>query len=191
MARVLIVNSSFRKNSNSSTLGLRVAAGAEKAGHQVKTLDIGRLRIEPCRGCGGCMKPGANFCVIRDDMTALYQDVYEAEVLVYVSQIYWFNLGGQLKQFIDRCYAMAVKPESDAQGDAVPFGKKKLAAAFAYEGDDPFESGAVNAIRSLQDTCSYAGAAWGGVLYATANAEGEMLQNDEALEKAEKFGASL
>ena len=191
MARVLVVNSSFRKNSNSTALGAKVAAGAGKAGHQVKTLNIGRLRIEPCRGCGGCMRPGANFCVIKDDMTTLYQDAYEAEVLVYVGPIYWFNLGGQLKQFIDRCYAIAVKPESDAQGDAVPFGKKKLAAAFAYEGDDPFESGAINAIRSLQDTCSYAGAAWGGVYYATANAEGEMLQNQQAQEGAEKFGSSL
>ncbi|MDL2307354.1 flavodoxin family protein, partial [Desulfovibrio sp. OttesenSCG-928-C06] len=172
MARVLIVNSSFRKNSNSSALGQKVAAGAEKAGHQVKILNIGRMHIEPCRGCGGCTRSGGDFCVLRDDMTALYKDVYEAEVLVYVSPIYWFNLGGQIKQFIDRCFAVAMKPKEEAQGDAVPFGKKKLAAVFAYEGDDPFESGAINAIRSLQDTCSYAGATWGGVYYATANAEG-------------------
>ena len=188
MAKVVIVNSSFRKNSNSSELGLRVAEGARNKGHEVTVIDISRLRIEPCRGCEGCHQPKSKGCVVKDDMQPLFPLVREADVIIYVSPVYWFNLGGQIKQFIDRCYSVAIQPEHK---EPSPFSTKKLGLVMVYGGEDIFDSGGVNALRSIQDTCRFTGAAWAGAVHGWASAPGEIKSNAALLEKAVKFGESL
>lgn len=188
MAKVLIVHSSFRKDSNSAALGEQAAKGAEAAGHSVATIDISRMDIRPCRACGACLADKADGCVQKDGMTQAYPLISEADVIIYSSPIYWFNLGGQIKQFIDRSFAIAAK--RNALGKS-PFARKSLGAILSFEGDDPFDSGAVNALRSLQDTCAYTGARWAGAAYGSANAAGEMKRNAKALEKAFEFGKGL
>lgn len=188
MAKVLIVDSSFRKNGNSAALSAQVARGAEAAGHSVTRLDIARLEIRPCRACYACLAEKAAGCVQKDGMTEAYPLVREAEVIIYSSPVYWFNLCGQLKQFIDRCFAVASR--RDAEGKS-PFARKALGVVLAFEGDDPFDSGGVNALRSIQDICNYTGAKWAGAVYGSANEAGEMARNAPALERAFEFGKAL
>jgi multimeric flavodoxin WrbA len=188
MSKVLIVNSSLRCESNSSLLGAHVAEGAKSAGHEVETLDIGKLHIKPCLGCLACRLPGARHCAQQDDMSPLYESVVAADVIIYASPIYWFNLGGQIKQFIDRCFAVAVSPDAASPS---PFAGKTLGAALAFGGDDAFDSGAGNAIRSLQDICLYTGARWAGAVYGSASAQGGIVADTGLLEKARAFGAGL
>ena len=188
MANVLIVNSSYRKDSNSSELGLRVAEGARKKGHEVKVVDISHLRIEPCRGCEACLQPNSKGCVTNDDMQGLYPLVREADIIIYASPVYWFNLCGQIKQFIDRCYSVAIQPEHK---EPSLFATKKLGLVMAYGDDDAFTSGCVNALRSVQDTCLFTGAAWAGAVYGSATDPGEIKNNAALMEKAVKFGESL
>lgn len=188
MKKVLIVNSSSRKNSNSSALGKHVGKGAKAAGHAVTLVDISRMHIAPCRGCEACLSPKAESCVQKDDMQQLYPLVKEADVIIYVSPIYWFTLGGQIKQFIDRCYAVAVPKEHVGES---PFAGKKLGGVFAYGGDDAFDSGCGNAIRALQDTCFFTGATWAGAVHGAAHHAGVFAKDKELLRKAKEFGASL
>ena len=188
MSKVLVVNSSYRKNSNSSALGLRVAAGAVAAGKQVEVIDIGHLRIDPCRGCDACRRKPENFCVIKDDMQQFYARLLDAATLIFVGPVYWFNMNGQMKQFIDRLYAISSSLEPDGPSRLAD---KKIGAAFAYEGDDPMDSGCVNAIRCFQDICAYTGAKWLGAIYGSAWAEGDILNNTEVLVQAEEFGKNI
>ena len=69
--------------------------------------------------------------------------------------------------------------------------RKKIGLVLAHEGDDPYDSGGINAIRSIQDTCSYVGATFAGALYGCANNEGEATNNPVLLEKARAYGAAL
>ncbi len=187
MSSILIINSSFRPKSNSSLLSARVAAGATAKGHTVQTIDIGRLRIDPCWGCEKCWLPNADFCVNKkDDMHQFYPAVRDADALVYVSPVYWFNLGGQIKQFIDRCFAVATSPNYEGPSR---FAGKKIGAVLVYGDSDPFNSGCVNALRSLQDICTYAGAQWMGALYGSALGQGEIASNAELMERAREYGA--
>lgn len=188
MAKVLFITSSWRKNSNSSCLAAHAAEGAEKNGHDVTTVNIARLNIGPCRACMVCQKNKSGRCVQQDDMDQFYPLLEEADVLIFASPVYWFNLCGQIKQFIDRCYAVAGKEMPDG---GTCLGRKKIGLVLAHEGDDPFDSGGINAIRSIQDTCSYAGATFAGALYGCANAEGEAARNAALLEKARAYGAAL
>ncbi len=188
MAKILVVNSSFRKHSNSTELGRHAAEGARSRGHEVTSVDIGRMRIKPCRGCDCCLKPGASGCVVKDDMADLFPLVREANTILFVSPVYWFTMCGQIKQFVDRCYSVAVSPDP---AQPSPFASKKLGAVFAYGGEDPFDSGCVNAIRTFQDICTFTGAQWAGALYGAASGPGAVKSNTALLEKAFAYGASL
>ena len=188
MAKILFITSSWRTNSNSSWLAAQAADAAQKNGHAVTTVDIARLNIGPCRACMGCRKNKDGRCVLQDDMGQFYPMLEEADVLVFASPVYWFNLCGQIKQFIDRCYALGGLEFSDG---ASCFSRKKIGLVLAHEGDDPYDSGGINAIRSIQDTCSYVGAAFAGVLYGCANDEGEAAKNPALLMKAKEYGSAL
>ena len=188
MSTILFITSSWRKGSNSSCLVAQAAEAAQSKGHKVRVENIARLDIGACRACLHCQKSRSGRCIFKDDMEQFYPLLEEAEVLVFVSPVYWFNLCGQIKQFIDRCYAVAGKEMPDG---TICFARKKLGLVLAHEGDDPFDSGGINAIRSVQDMCSYLGASFAGALYCCADAENEVANNPALLEKARAYGAAL
>lgn len=188
MTKVLIISSSYRKDSNSAALAAKVGEGAKISGHEVELIDISRLEIRPCRGCESCIQPKAKSCVTQDDMQALYPKIREADVLILASPIYWFTMCGQLKQFIDRCYAVAVPPEHIGTS---PFAEKKIGAIFVYGDEDPLVSGCVNAVRTVEDICRYTGAEWLGALYGSAYGVGEIRENGEIMEKALSYGLAF
>ena len=188
MAKIVFITGSWRKNSNSSWLAAQAAEAARGNGHDVTTTDIARLNIGPCRACMACRKTKDGRCIVKDDMGQFYPMVEDADTLIFVSPVYWFNLCGQIKQFIDRCYALGGKEFPDGMNC---FSRKKIGLVLAHEGDDPYDSGGINAIRSIQDTCAYLGAEFAGALYGCANDAGEAANNPVLLEKAEKYGAAL
>ncbi len=180
--KAVIILSSPRKGSNSNALALAIGAGLEEAGVTPEVVDLSGLDIKPCLACEACQRNGGK-CSQIDGMSAVYPKVAEADILVLASPVYWFNISGQLKTFLDRCFAVA--------GSGEAFAQKTLAAALAFGDTDMFTSGGVNAVRSLQDVCHYTGAAWGGVVYASALERDALSKNEEALAKAKELGADL
>ena len=47
--------------------------------------------------------PKTSKCVIKDDMNDLVEKVRNADVLVFATPIYFYEMSGQLKTFLDRC----------------------------------------------------------------------------------------
>ncbi|MDR2726190.1 MAG: flavodoxin family protein, partial [Candidatus Adiutrix sp.] len=105
----VIILSSPRKGSNSGVLGRAVAEGLAGAGSQAETIDIAGLDIKPCLACGNCQRNGGR-CSQVDGMHTVYPKLREASVLVLATPVYMFSLSGQLKIFLDRCYAL-MNPE--------------------------------------------------------------------------------
>ena len=62
------------------------------------------MNIRGCQGCGACKKPGAE-CVQKDDMALLYDEIKKANAVVIGSPVYFCQVSGQTKIFIDRLYA--------------------------------------------------------------------------------------
>lgn len=179
----VIILSSPRKGSNSSALALAVGEGFTDAGGRVETIDLNHLDIKPCRGCEACQRNGGR-CAQIDGMQEAYPHVIAADALVLATPVYWFNMSGQLKIFLDRCFAVAMT-------EAGHFSKKTLAAVLAYGDADPFVSGAVNALRSFQDTCNFTGATWGGCLYGSATDRDTLTKDTELLAEARELGRRL
>ena len=100
MSNVLIISTSLRAKSNSDILAEQLAAGARDAGHQVEQISLKGKTIGFCRGCLACQK--TQKCVIRDDAVEIAEKVMNAETLVFVTPIYYYEMSGQMKTLLDR-----------------------------------------------------------------------------------------
>ena len=101
MKNVLIVSSSLRGGSNSEILAHEAEKGAIEAGNNVEFLSLKGKEIKFCIGCLACQKTGK--CVQKDDMTEMIAKVQNADVLIFATPIYYYEMSGQLKPFLDRC----------------------------------------------------------------------------------------
>lgn len=99
--KVVIISSSLRTGSNSEILAREAARGAAEAGNEVEFISLKDKDIRFCKGCLACQKTMK--CVIRDDMNDLIEKIRTADALIFATPIYYYELSGQLKTFLDRC----------------------------------------------------------------------------------------
>ena len=100
MKKVLIVSTSPRAHSNSEALAEAFAEGAREAGHEAEVISLRGKTVNFCRGCFVCQEKLR--CVIRDDADAICQRALSADVLVFATPIYYYEMSGQLKTLLDR-----------------------------------------------------------------------------------------
>lgn len=101
MKNVLIISASLRRNSNSEFLAGEFARGAKDAGNRVEFISLKDKTIGFCRGCVACQK--TQKCVIPDDAVEIAEKVKNADVLVFATPIYYYEMCGQMKTLLDRC----------------------------------------------------------------------------------------
>ncbi|NVM03953.1 MAG: flavodoxin family protein [Candidatus Helarchaeota archaeon] len=186
--KIVVILGSPRKNGNSALLAQSFIEGAEKKGADIETFFLQGMNIKPCSGCDKCIIDSGSGCVINDDMQKIYPSLIAADVIVIASAIYWFNITGQTKLFIDRCYALT-KVEGWSYTHA--FKGKKIVIILTYGDTDPFTSGAVNALRSYQDCFNYVGAKIVGKIYGSALGAGKIKENKQLMKKAYNLGKEV
>ena len=98
--KVLILSTSPRRSSNSEALAKAFARGAAESGHEVELIALRDKELRFCRGCFACQKSGK--CVIRDDMQEIVPKMEQADVLVFATPIYYYEMSGQMKTLLDR-----------------------------------------------------------------------------------------
>jgi multimeric flavodoxin WrbA len=109
---VCAFNGSPRKGGNTELLLAEAERAVKSAGHaghaghadhEWTRFDLNRMNIKPCQDCGGCEKTGE--CVVKDDMTRIYQAIRQADRIILASPVFFFALSAQAKAMIDRCQA--------------------------------------------------------------------------------------
>lgn len=100
MRKVLIISTSLRNNSNSDILARECERGARDVGLDVDYVSLKGKDIKYCIGCLSCQK--TNKCVLNDDVADIMAKVKEAEVIVYATPIYYYEMCGQMKTLLDR-----------------------------------------------------------------------------------------
>lgn len=98
--KVLIISTSPRKGSNSEALADEFARGARESGNEVEKVSLAGKDIRFCRGCFACQQ--TKRCVIRDDADLIEQKMEHADVLVFATPIYYYEMSGQMKTMLDR-----------------------------------------------------------------------------------------
>ena len=179
MKNILIISTSPRKGSNSEALAEAFAAGAREAGNTVELVSLRGKTVQFCRGCFVCQE--TQRCVIHDDADALRQKALEADVLVFATPIYYYEMSGQLKTLLDRFNPLF--PSDYAFRDVY------LMTA-AAEDEDFVPQRAKSGLEGWVDCfpkCRYAGSFSGGGLTDSGEAE----QNADMLERAYAFGKGL
>ncbi len=102
---VLGLQGSPRRKGNSAYLLTALMEAMEGYGARTHVVEIERRHVEPCREYIVCEKKG--FCPIDDDMkTEIYARIWEADVVVVASPIFFYNVTAQLKALIDRCQTL-------------------------------------------------------------------------------------
>lgn len=100
MKKTLIISTSLRGVSNSHLLAESFTRGARDAGNDVELLTLHDREIKFCIGCLNCQKTGK--CVIKDDAPAIVGKMHDADVLVFATPIYYYEMSGQMKTLLDR-----------------------------------------------------------------------------------------
>lgn len=108
--KILVISTSPRKGGNSETLADSFIRGAEEAGNQTEKVCLYDKSIGFCKGCLACHKTGR--CVIHDDADTITQKMRTADVLVFATPIYYYEMSGQMKTMLDRANPLY---ESDYQ----------------------------------------------------------------------------
>lgn len=129
MKKIVAFAGSPRKEGFSRQLMDRLLAGAKAAGAEVVVYDLNADGIKGCQGCFYCRKHDT--CAQQDALQPMYQDIREACAVVAAFPLYFGQISGQGKIWLDRMYPMF-------QEDFSPrFPGKKAVTIFAQAKKDP------------------------------------------------------
>ncbi|MCX8125589.1 MAG: flavodoxin family protein [Dehalococcoidia bacterium] len=101
--KVIAFCASPRKNGNTEVMVDEAIAGAASTGALVEKVRLQELRMHFCTGCRRCKDADfAEYCAIKDDMTALYPRIAAADAVIIGFPVYTETHCGQLAAFFDR-----------------------------------------------------------------------------------------
>jgi multimeric flavodoxin WrbA len=97
--KVVAVIGSPRRRGNTATLVDAALEELENSGCECTRIVLADKRIEFCSGHVYC---GERACPHDDDMAGILEQVYAADGLILATPIYYENVSGQMKTFMDR-----------------------------------------------------------------------------------------
>lgn len=178
MKKIIIISSSFRKESSSEILAKNFADGAMSAGNEVNFISIKDIHLKYCIGCLYCQTKGK--CVLNDEMNELYNKFQQADVLVFATPIYYYSICGQLKTFLDRLNPLFPRRNSF---------KEVYLLATAADVDARAMDGAVTAIQGWVDC--FEGVGLAGVLRATGINDKREIEKSTFVKQAFELGSNV
>ena len=176
--KVLVISTSLRHQSNSEILADSFIEGAQSAGHSVEKISLRDKEIAFCKGCLACQQ--LQKCVIEDDAQTIAEKMKLAEVIVFATPIYYYEMSGQMKTLLDR--ANSLYPADYAFRDIY-----LLSAAAEDEPD--VDEGAVHGLKGW--IACYEKARLAGTVFAGGVDAQGAIKGHPSLQKAYDLGAAI
>lgn len=154
--KIAILNGS-PKVGNTAAMVNAFAEGAKEAGHEVEILHVGKMKINGCLACEYCHTKGEGKCVQKDDMEKVMPAYKEADMVVFASPIYYFDVSAQLSAAIQRVYAIGR-----------PAKASKAALLLSSASPNPYD-GAITTYKSI---LAYTGIEDAGIITAAGEENG-------------------
>lgn len=104
MSKIVIFNGSPRKNGYTSKLLAQVVIGAKSKGAEVVEFDLNDPGIRGCQGCFYCRTHDG--CAVNDYLQPMFKAIAEADGIVFGSPIYYYQVSGQSRVWMDRTFSM-------------------------------------------------------------------------------------
>lgn len=102
--KVIAINGSPRKNSNTENAIKMVFAELESQGIETEIISIGTDTIRGCISCGGCYKTRNSKCSLDDRLNADIEKIKEADGIILGTPVYYAGMNGTLKAYLDRLF---------------------------------------------------------------------------------------
>lgn len=107
--KIIAINGSHRGTKGYTHFLIeKLFEGEKKEGADCEEITLAKLKINICKGCGVCnTEKHLLKCVYeeKDDVAIIFNKMREADIIVYATPIYVFNMSGLMKVFIDRMNA--------------------------------------------------------------------------------------
>ncbi len=177
--KLVVLTGSPHKKGTSALLADEFIRGAKESGHEIYRFDAAFACVHPCIGCDAC-ETGKKPCVFKDCMTELYPKLKEADMVVFVSPLYYHGLSSQIKMAIDRFHGI----DSELRGAD----KKAMLIVTAADRRRSIMDGAVGTYREMLRYLKWQDA---GTLLAYGCYYREAIEKTEYPEKAYRMGKEL
>ncbi len=106
--KVVAINGSPRKKGNTAHAIQLVANELEKEGIEVEVIQVGSQAYTGCTACGACTKNKDEKCTLKgDDLNKAIQKIKEADGILLGSPVYFADINGTMKSFLDRAFYVA------------------------------------------------------------------------------------
>jgi multimeric flavodoxin WrbA len=106
--KVIAVNGSPRKKGNTALLVRTVCQELEAEGISTEVIQIGHKSIPGCLACRKCWEMKNGTCIQKDGVVnEALEKMRDADGLVLASPVYFADLSGPMKCFLDRTFMVA------------------------------------------------------------------------------------
>lgn len=173
--KILVLNGSPRKGNSVAAINAFVEGVG--ANHEIEVVDTYKLKVSPCMACGACQC--TNGCVAKDDSNAITDKVVAADLVVFVSPVYWWGITAQMKMVIDKLYCRGAKLKG-----------KKIGAIIV--GGSPVEEEQYDLIRR-QFACIAEYLQWDILFHKDyfATEKDDLVKSETAITEIKALGANL
>lgn len=176
--KICVIKTSLRYNSNSDQLADAFIQGAKESGNSIEEISLKDKDIAFCKGCLACLKSGE--CVIRDDANSITEQIKQADVIVWATPIYYYEMSGQMKVMIDRANSLY---ETDYQFRDV------YLLSTAAENEDGVDHRAINGLKGW--VACYPKSHFVGSVFAGGVDGSNTIKDHPALKKAYEIGKAI
>lgn len=102
--KIINILGSPRKKGTSARIAQAFTDTMEKKGVPVEHFYLNGMSYKGCQGCETCHTK-QDKCILKDDLTTVLDAMRTADVTVFSSPVYYGDISGQLKSFIDRTWS--------------------------------------------------------------------------------------
>jgi multimeric flavodoxin WrbA len=109
--KIVAINSSHRGDKGYTHFLIeKLFDGAKNADAECETIVLAQHKINTCMACGVCHKSSHYLkCIYdeKDDVKEIFEKMRQADILIFATPIYIFNMTGLMKFFLDRITSTA------------------------------------------------------------------------------------
>lgn len=181
--KVLAINSSARKDGNTTILINTVFEELGKEGIETEMIRLSGKIIEPCKACWAC--GGQKNCVHKDD---LFREIFEkmlwADGIILGSPVYTANISANMQAFLERA---SVVTDMNRSENLLQH-KVGAAVTAARRGGALSALDAMNHFFMLQDMFVVGSSYWS---MAYGQMPGDVLKDEEGLNTMKALGKNM
>jgi multimeric flavodoxin WrbA len=181
--KVIGFNGSARKDGNTAILIRKVFDELEAEGIETKLINLGAQSVNGCLACMKCFENKDGHCVqVKDPLNDWVDEMAAADGIILGSPVYFANISGQIKCFLDRAWMVARANDN--------LFKRKVGAAVVAAR----RAGAVTAFHALNTYFGISEMVIAGSTYwnmGYGREKGECLQDGEGLQNMANLGKNM